>query len=263
MDEYLDFATQLARKAGDIMLEYFQIGVPTKLKAAEGNTPVTIADTTINTVVVDSVKAKYPTHAVLGEEQSLPVDGAPYTWVCDPIDGTMPYSAGVPTNVFSLGLVDAVDGQPVVAVVYDPYMKRLYHAVKGGGAYLNDERITVSRISTLADATIGTSSKRSKVVDSNALKFDIMTISFRQLAFNSAVYEAMMVAAGQLAAQVFVGSGAHDVVAARLIVEEAGGKATDIFGHEQRYDKAVSGAMISNDLVHDELVRLAIKNKLR
>lgn len=262
MDQYLEFATQLAYKAGEIMLEHFQIGVQTEIKAHEGNTPVTIADKAINKVVVDTVHTAYPNHAVLGEEESLKVENAPYTWVCDPIDGTIPYSSGVPTNVFALALVDASDGQPKVAVVYDPYMRRLFSAMKGQGAYVNGTRLQVNNVSEFTDAMIGTSSQRSKVVNATHLKSEIIGGCFRQISLNCTIYEAMMVAAGQYAGLVFVGSGAHDVATSKLIVEEAGGKVTDIFGNEQRYDQAISGSIASNGLIHDNLVTLATQNKL-
>src|SRR6185369_16230217 len=120
MDEYLQFARGLADQAGAIMLEHFQVGVAKRDKAEADNTPVTIADTQINRLVIEAVRAKHPTHAVIGEEESHPADGVEFTWVCDPIDGTIPYTMGIPTNLFSLALVDG-EGQPVVAVVYDPY----------------------------------------------------------------------------------------------------------------------------------------------
>lgn len=262
MDQYLEFATQLAHKAGEIMLEHFQIGLAAELKASEGNSPVTIADNTINQLVIDLVRSTYPDHAVHGEEQSLNTKNAAYTWVCDPIDGTLPYSQGIPTNVFALALVDNADGQPKVAVVYDPYMKRLFHATQSKGAYMNDSELHVNRIAAFSDAIVGLSSQRSAYVDATKLKADILSACFRQVYLNSSIYEAMLVASGQIAAKVHVGSGAYDVVTSKLIVEEAGGKVTDLFGDAQRYDQPVRGAIISNGLVHDELVALARKSKL-
>jgi myo-inositol-1(or 4)-monophosphatase len=262
MDEYLVFAKNLARDAGAIMREHFQIGVTTEMKASEGNTPVTIADKTINAHIIEAVAKTYPTHAVLGEEQSLDKADAPYVWVCDPIDGTIPYAAGVPTNVFSLALVDTSDGQPKVAVVYDPYLDRIYHAVQGSGAFVNGVPIHVNNVVSIKDAMIGNSSIRSPYVDAFAFKSEIMKLSFRQLNFSSAIYEAMLVASGQLAAQIFVGVGAHDVATSKLIVTEAGGMATNLFGNEQRYDGTVCGALFSNGVIHDELVALARTYKL-
>ena len=123
MIEQLDFAKSLANEAGEVMLQHFQVGVANETKALEGDTPVTVADKAINSMVIEAIKRQYPDHSVIGEEESNRRDNAEYTWVCDPIDGTIPYVMGVPTNVFSIAMVDK-DGQPVVAVVFDPYMKR-------------------------------------------------------------------------------------------------------------------------------------------
>lgn len=258
-DEYLDFAKELAYKAGEVMLEHFQVGVPAELKPEAGNTPVTIADTTINDMVINEIEKAYPDHTVHGEEASAIKREAPFIWVCDPIDGTLMYSAGVPTNVFALALVDATDGQPVVAVVYDPYMQRLYSAVKGQGAYMNDTKIHVNAIDDITQAYVATSSKRSVVVDSHAFKSEIVEKSFRQLAFGSCIYESMLVASGQIAATIFVGAGAYDAVTSKLIVEEAGGRVTDLYGNEQRYDQKIHGAISTNGLLHEELLAMAKK----
>ena len=90
MEEYLKFAKNLALKSGQIMLDNFQLGINTDIKA--DNTLVTIADTDINSLVIRSIKASYPEHAVIGEEESYENDKAEYVWVCDPIDGTIPFS---------------------------------------------------------------------------------------------------------------------------------------------------------------------------
>lgn len=262
MDQYLELATQLAYKAGEIMLEHFQIGLAADLKAADGDSPVTVADRSINQLVIDSVRSTFPDHAVHGEEQSLNTEGAAYIWVCDPLDGTLPYRMGIPTNVFSLALVDSSDGQPKVAVVFDPHTKRLYRAMAGKGAYVNDKKIHVNQTAPLSNTIVGLSSQRSKYVDGPALKKSLMEDCFRPIYLNSSIYEAMLVASGQIAAQVHVGSGAYDVVASKLIVEEAGGKATDLFGEPQRYDQPVRGAIVSNGLTHEELVKLAQQSKL-
>lgn len=263
MELYLQFAKQLAIEAGTIMLQHFKIGVATTAKPQAGNTPVTIADEAINALVIAKVRVLFPTHAVLGEEQSLPVENADYTWVCDPIDGTAPFAAGIPINVFAIALVSKTDGQPVLAVIYDPYMKRLYHAVKGKGAFMNDSPIQVNAVGVLADAAVDTTSSRSEYVDSVGLKTHVLTTCYRQMSIGSVLYAAAMVANGQIAAQLFVGTGAHDVAAAKLIVEEAGGTVTDIFGRQQRYDQKVSGAIISNGHLHEALVRITNVHKIK
>lgn len=257
-DEALEVAKSLALQAGDIMLEHFQLGVTTRTK--DNQTPVTIADESINQLVIDELEKNYPEHSVLGEEQSNLKDGAEYTWICDPIDGTGAYSFGLAANVFSLILTK--DGQPVLGVVYDPYLKRLFHAIKGQGAFANDQPLHVNDLN-LAEGHVGVSNQTSVEVDSIKLHMLIEQIDHRNLAIGSSVYEAMMVAAGQFVACTYVGKHAHDVVAAKLFVEEAGGKVTDLYGNEQRYDRPVKGILASNGVVHEELLAIIAKTYLQ
>jgi myo-inositol-1(or 4)-monophosphatase len=139
MNEYLKFATDLALEAGQIMEKHFHAAVEFREKA--DLTIVTVADEAINQLVIDRVAESYSEHSVFGEEASSN-KGHQYAWVCDPIDGTIPYSKGLPVSVFSLALTK--DGESIVGVVYDPFMKRLYSAIKGEGAFLNGEAINVS-----------------------------------------------------------------------------------------------------------------------
>lgn len=257
INSQLDFAKNLADEAGGIMLEHFQVGVARQTKEHEGDTPVTVADTAINTLVINAIQNQYPTHEVIGEEESFKNEDSDFVWVCDPIDGTFPYVMGVPTNVFSLSMVEKQNGQPLLAVVYDPYMKRKYWATRGGGAFMNGSVINVNRVADMGQALIGGSGGRSNVLKAAEYKAAVIEACYRPLILSCVMYEAMLVASGQIAATVFPGAGCHDAVSAKLIVEEAGGKVTDVFGEEQRYDEPIKGAVISNGLLHDELVKLA------
>ena len=105
--------------------------------------PVTKTDLAINKLVIDRVKKYFPSHGVLGEEQSNYVEKADYVWVCDPVDGTIPFSRGMPTCMFSLGLT--FKGKPILGVGYDPFIDRLIFAELGKGAFLNGKKIHVSR----------------------------------------------------------------------------------------------------------------------
>lgn len=255
MNEYLEFAKRLADEAGEIMLRHFQVGVLSQAKAHEGDTPVTIADREINRLVIEAVQAKYPSHAVIGEEESHVVTGAEFTWVCDPVDGTIPYTMGIPTNVFSLALVNG-EGRPVVAVVEDPYMKRRYWAVLGQGAFVNGAPLHVNQIHELKKAYVAGSGIRSEVIRTAALRGATIAQCYRTFTTNCIIYEAMLVASGQIAATIYPGSGAHDVATSALIIEEAGGRVTNLLGEDQRYDKAITGAIISNGAIHEKLLAL-------
>lgn len=123
--EYLEFAKDIAIYAGKIMNKYFNKNNDVNYK--ENKTIVTKADTEINNYLIEQVKEKYPTHCVDGEEEQF--GNSDYVWVCDPVDGTAMYARSIPVATFSLALV--VDGNPEVAVVYDPFIGNLYTSIKG------------------------------------------------------------------------------------------------------------------------------------
>jgi fructose-1,6-bisphosphatase/inositol monophosphatase family enzyme len=252
LSEYIEFSKSLAYKAGEIMLKHFHVDVETRIKADKSI--VTIADEEINQMVIDEVENKFPTHSVFGEESSMDKK-SDLIWVCDPIDGTIPYSKGIPVSVFSLALVD--NGAPIVGVVYDPFTKKLYNAVKGGGAYLNDELITVSTLELAQGSTINCEWWSSAPYDVSSVMHDLsVETSVYILNLGCIINSACLVASGQFVASVYPGTNGKnvDIAAVKVIVEEAGGIVTDIHGLEQRYDTDINGAIISNKIVHEKLV---------
>lgn len=136
--EYLEFAKDIAKEAGNVMLKYFNMDNGAIYKGDK--TIVTLADTENNSYLIKRVKEKYPNHSVDGEEEQF--GKSDYVWVCDPVDGTAMYARHMPVAVFSLALV--IKGESTVGVVYDPFTNNLYTAIKGKGAYKNDEIITVN-----------------------------------------------------------------------------------------------------------------------
>ena len=140
LKEYLEFAKEIAYKAGKIMLKYFNDDNGAKYKIDQ--TIVTKADTEINEYLIKKVKEVFPKHSVDGEEEQF--GKSDFTWVCDPVDGTAMYARHIPVAVFSLALV--LNGVPIVGVVYDPFTDNLYSATKGNGAYRNNEPISVNKI---------------------------------------------------------------------------------------------------------------------
>lgn len=128
MHEYLEFAKQLAQEASEIALKYFSFETETTRKT--DNTPLTKADTEINALVIKRINETYPHHSIYGEEKSDIKENSQYIWVCDPIDGTMAFSVGLPTFVFSLALVEQATGQPILGLINDPIMKQMYRASK-------------------------------------------------------------------------------------------------------------------------------------
>lgn len=251
MEEYLDFAKSLALKSGKMIKDAFDTDYSTRMK--EDKTVVTEVDEKINQFVIDEIGKAYPSHSVFGEEKSID-KSSEYAWVCDPIDGTIVFTKGIPISVFSLALVK--DGKPLIGVVNDPFTDRLYYANRGGGAFLNEEKIKVSNIKLEHDATIDFSwwpeaeYDIHKVIHDLSIETEALFISIFSI-----VQSSCLVASGKLEAATFPGTEGKnvDIAAVKVIVEEAGGKVTDLFGEEQRYDKDIRGAIVSNGVVHDKL----------
>jgi len=182
-------------------------------------------------------------------------------WVCDPIDGTLHFASRTPLSCFSLALAE--NGESKVGLIYDVFSDRMYTAIKGEGAFMNGKPIHVSK-KDLAPNTI---------IDEEwwpCCGFDIVpavhALSQQTKAYvmkiGSTVHATTLVARGDFAAVIFPGTEnkSMDIAAAKLIVEEAGGKVTDITGKDQRYDTGIiNGAIVSNGVVHDALVR-ALQN---
>ena len=252
LEVYLELAKDMAYEAGEIMKKYFGKNPESELK--EDSTIVTIADKEINDMVISRIEARFPEHAVDGEEASN-IKATPNLWVCDPIDGTNPFAMTLAVSVFSLAYV--YDGEPLVGVVYDPFTDRMFWAIKDQGAYLNGSRTYVN------SKQLEPASRVNFDWWANA-EYDILTplveiskkTNIYLLSPGSTTHAAALVAQGDFVASVFPGTKGKnvDIAAVKVIVEEAGGKVTDLFGEEQRYDGDIRGAIVSNGLVHDELV---------
>ncbi len=247
--DYKIFCTTLAKQAGAVIKNNFRGGMKKNWK--RNDTPVTKTDIAINKLVIKSVKKYFPSHGVLGEEESYSVKGREYLWVCDPVDGTIPFSHGVPTCVFSLALVK--NGVPLVGVIYDPFMDRLFYAEKGKGARLNGKKIRVSKRG-MDKAVLNWETGRLM------LPLQLKFTNCMPIRLNSFIYGGMLVASGELVASLYTWHYAHDGASLKVIVEEAGGMATDLKGKDQAYNGKIFGMLVSNGVVHKQLLEIIRRN---
>lgn len=262
MEKYLEFAKNLAKETQTIALKYFGFEVESIWKG--DNTPLTMADTEINDMVIKRIYENFPEHSIYGEEKSDIKDYSKYIWVCDPIDGTMAFACGLPIFVFSLALVDQSNGLPVLGIVNDPVMKSMYWAYKGSGAYRNGKKIEVSKDSSFEKTTYSLTGASGKDIGFSNLPFHKLMgeKKSRVMKFPSFVYGAIQVANGKFIGGAFYGKYGHDVAALKIITEEAGGKVTDLNGNERRYDQDGIGCLVSNGILHDELLKIIQTCKL-
>lgn len=259
-EKYLEFAKDIANYAGKVMLNYFKQNNGASYKSDKSI--VTLADTEINSYLIKMVKEKYPSHSVDGEEEQFGKSN--YVWVCDPVDGTAMYARHIPVAVFSLALV--INGQVAVGCVFDPFTNNLYTAIKGNGAYKNGKRINVNdyqlddmRTVCHYDLWPKADYNISRVIQELGSKTYFISLG-------SIIRACMCVACGEFSLAIFPGTKHKncDIAAVKIIITEAGGDVTDLFGNEQRYDESINGAVISNGKVHNEVIETVkkyLKNK--
>jgi len=217
----------------------------------------------INDLIIKSINEKYPSHSIYGEEKSDRKEKSQYIWVCDPIDGTMAFSVGLPIFFFSIALVDQSNGLPILGLVNDPVMKNMYWAYKGSGAYRNNKKISVSDSTSLKNTYLSTGASGRAIGFSNLPLIKILSEKkCAVMKYPSFIYGGIQVANGKYVGAVFFHKYGHDVAALKIITEEAGGKVTDLNGEERRYDQDGPGCIISNGILHEELLECVQAGKL-
>ncbi len=149
LQPYLNFAKQLAYRAGRITLSHYNKGIQHNLKADE--TPVTAADRAAEEFIRGEIEKTYPAHAIVGEEYGEKAGaGNPFRWIVDPIDGTKSFIKGVPFYSVLIGL--EIEGVSRVGAVCFPALDEVLYAADGLGAWCNGRRVHVSTVSNMKEA---------------------------------------------------------------------------------------------------------------
>lgn len=219
-------------------------------------TPVTDADLAVEDAIRVVLRARRPRDAVLGEERGGPAAAAGRVWLLDPIDGTKNFLRGVPVWATLIALVE--QGKPVVGVISAPALRRRWWAATGEGAHTRDmdgatRAITVSGVGELADAYVSTTHLGTWVEHRSRQSYlSLVDATWENRAFGD-FWQHCLVAEGaiDLAAEPLVSP--WDVAAAQVLVEQAGGRFTDLDGLA-RYDGGT--ALSSNGLLHDAALAL-------
>lgn len=217
---------------------------------------VTEIDLAIERAFRTMIAERFPEHAVLGEEFEASGDreATPrFCWVLDPIDGTTNYAHGVP--IFCASLALEIDGQPVVAAVYDPNRRELFTAEKGAGAWLNGVPLRVSRAATLIDSLLVTGFPYNIHQDGSGLIelfADFMSRSRAVRRLGSAALDLCYVAAGRFDGFWEAKLQPWDMAGGALIVEEAGGRVTTLDGGP--FTSRAGSVLATNGHIHAEML---------
>ena len=254
-DELLRAAVELAHEAGDILLEgYGRIHAPERKGRID---LVTEFDRRSETLLLAGLKRRFPTHAVLAEESGAH-EGAAVRWLVDPLDGTTNYAHNYP--FFCVSIAAEVEGKLTAAAVYDPVREELFTATRDGGATLNGARIRVSPIERVEDALLVTGFPYD--VRENPVpilsRFEAFLLRAQGVRRDgSAALNLCYLAMGRFDGFWESHLSPWDMAAGVLILEEAGGFATDFAGRPLRLDGRQ--ILASNTRLHDEMKEILAK----
>ena len=244
----LDAAVEAARAAGAIALKYFRGRFEVTLKPDA--TPVTQADREAERAIVEILGRAFPEHGVLGEEFGGH-GSTEVRWIIDPIDGTKNFVRGIPVWATLIGLEER--GEITVGVIHNPVTGELYTARRGGGAFLNGERIHVSAIAELGGATLvhaGLGLFREAGRWESFVR--LVDATERQRGFGD--YSGYgLVAEGKAELYLEVDLKPWDLAPCKILVEEAGGRFSDLDGRPTIYSGT---ALATNGRLHDAALTL-------
>ena len=244
MDKMLEVALEAARAAGAVALHYFSGTFQVERKA--DRSPVTQADREAEEAIVSVLRSAFPGYGFLGEEFGAQgrQDGA--RWIIDPIDGTRNFVRGIPFWATLIALEEA--REVTLGVIYAPATGELFYARKGQGAYADGKRLSVSAVDHLEDAFLVHGSL--KLLHETEYWEGFVRLADateRQRGYGD--YHAYtFIARGQAELCVEVDVKPWDLGPIKLLIEEAGGRFTDLAGKPTIYS---GNALVSNGRLHD------------
>ena len=250
----LTTAVEAVVHAGDIMMSRFGTGIRIDKKGTIDL--VTEVDVAIERSFREMIAARFPDHAVLGEEMggsAAPPAGP--CWVFDPIDGTTNFAHGLPIFCSSLAL--EIDGVAEVAAIYDPNRRELFTAERGGGAFLNGRPLHVSATTALVDAMLVTGfpyDVHSRIGEIVGLFGEFVGRARAVRRLGSAAIDLCYVAAGRMDGFWESDLKPWDIAGGALILAEAGGRITNMDG--SAFASRGRHVLASNGLLHDAMLEI-------
>lgn len=254
MDEkILEVAKKAALEAGKIIKKYYLSELKLHDKGHFTNF-ATKADIESEQKIIEILTENFPNHNIIAEESGRVDKASEYSWAIDPIDGTIPFVDGIPTFGVSIGVLK--DNKPFVGVINMVATDELYWALKGKGAYLNGKKLQVRKEDSLEKSTIALDLGHTDRIYKLDHFFSPIVEKVRYVyLFGSAVAVFCYVAKGFMDAYI-VRANIWDIAAGIIIVEEAGGKTTDISGKEINFMEVKPRIVSSNGSIHDAILKV-------
>lgn len=253
LDKEKTTAIAAAYAAGTIIRDIYETKYTVSYK--QNDSPVTIADRDANQKIHTIIQDAFPDDGWLSEET---VDSPARlskrrVWIVDPLDGTKEFIDKIPEFAVSIGLVE--DGVPVLGVIYNPALDELFWAVRGQGAWGADQPLRVTPTNRLADATV--LSSRSETKRGEWKPFSSL---FTAKPTGGMAHKLVTIATSKADATfTLVPKNEWDLCAGALLVEEAGGQVTNLWGKAVIFNQStplLQGLVASNTTLHPELMSI-------
>ena len=249
---FLETAAEIAREAGALLATYFERRVPFETKGEFDL--VTEADRASERLIVERLRTYFPAHAIVAEEGGGHESASEYRWFVDPLDGTTNFAHSFPIFNVTLGLERA--GELIAGVVFDPMRQEMFTAERGAGAYLNNRRIHTSAVKHIAESLPSTgfpSRKRHHNINIH-FYYQLAMASHGVRRTGSAAIDLAYVAAGRLDFFWEFGLKPWDMAAGSLLVQEAGGRVSDMNGAPHSVT-ASDHLLADNGALHEEVLQ--------
>jgi myo-inositol-1(or 4)-monophosphatase len=253
-------AIDAALIAGDLLKKGFSTTYKIDKKEGSHNL-VTEYDFLSEKTIISYIQKHFKNHSFLSEECGKINNNDDVLWVIDPLDGTVNFAHKVP--IFSVSIAAVKNNETITGVIFDPMREDLFVAEKNKGSFLNYKKISVTKTKNLDDALLATGfsyniSENSKKLIKRLTNVLNKGLPIRRL--GSCALDLAYVASGVFDAFWEIGLGAWDIAAGNLLIEEAGGKISDLIGNKFKIQDKNNDLLVSNKILHTDILKVLNEN---
>jgi len=257
LNQFLDVATRAAYQAGEFLLKSLPGQSQVRYKEEGHFNPQSPADKGAEDIIFSIIGGAFPGHGFISEERGKIDAASDYTWVIDPLDGTINFIHKY--RLFAVSIALLYREEEMLGVVYNPLVDEMFTAVKGNGAYLNDIRIQTSTTTNLDKSLLAMGfpyDRNSKAFRQSIKNFVCLVRESQALRRDgSTALDLCSVACGRFDGFCIVGNSIWDYAAGSLIVTEAGGKITDFKGNPFHVQNNNNEVLATNGKIHDSILK--------
>ncbi len=259
---FKEFAIGMAMRSGTILMRNFNDNIKRRRSKKSRNEVVTASDMEVHKFVRFKVQQRFPGHNFESEEGDPINNGSKYTWVIDPLDGTVNYTIGNPFFSTSITLMEG--GVPLIGVIYAPYTREMFVVEKNRSARLNERNIRVSQEKRMSNSVMAyayfTRDKKSRKRAAKLLEnFEDECLRMRHLGCTTLALA--YVACGRMEASIISPPlRLWDVASGLLLIETAGGRISNFRGEE--WEGLHQGVIASNGAIHNKILNIVKEHKI-